>query len=53
MTPMITAVELTVPEADNHLHLWRIPGIQTVGATAFDEDLAIIQVLVGFAQQTG
>jgi hypothetical protein len=53
MTPMTTAVASKVSEAENDQLLWRGPGIQTLGATAFDELLGRIEVVVAFARQTG
>jgi len=53
MTPMAMAVASKVSQADNNhnvndQHLWCSPGILTLGATAFDELLASIQVVVAF-----
>jgi hypothetical protein len=48
-----------VSQADNDNHnvndrlLGRGPGIQTLGATAFDDLLSSIEVVVAFARQTG
>jgi len=58
MTPMTMAVASKVSQAnDNHTvndqHLGRGPGIQTLGATAFDDLLTSIEVVVAFARQTG
>jgi len=59
MTPMTTAVASKVSQADNDNHnvndqlLGRGPGIQTLGATAFDDLLTSIEVVVAFARQTG
>ena len=50
---MTTAVASKVSEAENDQLLWRSQGIQTHGATAFDELLASIEVVVAFARQTG
>jgi hypothetical protein len=50
---MTTAVASKVSEAENDQLLWRGPGIQTLGATAFDDLLSSIAVVVAFAQQTG
>jgi len=59
MTPMTTAVALKVSQADNDNHnvndqlLGHGPGIQTLGATAFDDLVSNIEVIVVFARQTG
>jgi len=59
MTPMTTAVASKFSQADNDNHnvndqvLGRVPGIQTLGATAFDDRLTTVQVIVAFARQTG
>ena len=59
MTPMTTAVASKVLEADNDDHnvndqlLGRGPGLQTLGATAFDDLVSIIEVVVASARQTG
>ena len=54
---MTTAVASKVSEAENDnvndQLLGRGPGIQTLGATAFDELLGSIEVVVAFARQTG
>ena len=50
---MTTAVASKVSEAENDQLLWRGPGIQTLGATTFDELLGSIEVVVAFARQTG
>jgi len=56
---MTTAVASKVSQADDDNHnvtdqlLGRGPGIQTLGATAFDELLGTIEVVVAFARQTG
>jgi len=56
---MTTAVASKVSQADNDNHnvndqlLGRGPGIQTLGATAFDDLLSNIEVVVAFARQTG
>jgi hypothetical protein len=53
MAPMSTAVASKVSEAENDQLLWHGPGVQTLGATAFDELLVSIEVVVAFARQTG
>jgi len=53
MTPMTMAVASTVSEAENGKLLGRGPGIQTLGATAFDNLLTRLEVVVAFARQTG
>ena len=56
MTPMTTAVASKVSQADNDNHnvndqlLGHGPGIQTLGATAFDDLLSSIEVIVAFAR---
>jgi hypothetical protein len=55
---MTTAVASKVSQSDdnhnvNHQLLGRSPGIQTLGATAFDDLLSSIEVVVAFARQTG
>jgi len=50
---MTTAVASKVSEAENDKLLGRGPGIQTLGATAFDDLLCSIIVVVTFARQTG
>jgi hypothetical protein len=50
---MTTAVASKVSEAENDKLLGRGPGIQTLGATGFDELLGSIEVVVAFARQTG
>jgi len=56
---MTTAVASKVSQADNDNHdvndqlLGRDPGIQTLGATAFDQLLASIEIIVACARQTG
>jgi hypothetical protein len=55
---MTTAVASKVSQADdnhnvNDQRLGRGPGIQTLGATAFDDLLTSIEVVVAFALQTG
>jgi len=56
---MTTAVASKVSQADNDNHnvndqvLRRGPGIQTLGATAFNDLLTSIEVVVAFARQTG
>jgi len=56
---MTTAVASKVSQADNNNHnvndqiLGRGPCIQTLGATAFDDLLTSIEVVVAFARQTG
>jgi hypothetical protein len=52
MTPMTTAVALKVSEAKNDKLLGRGPGIQTLGASAFDDLLTSIEVIVVSARQT-
>jgi hypothetical protein len=49
---MTTAVASKVSEAENDQLLWRGPGIQTLGATAFDDLETSIEVVVAFALQT-
>jgi len=55
---MTTAVASKVSQADNDNHnvndqlLGRGPGIQTLGATAFDDLLTRIEVVVAFARRT-
>jgi len=53
MTLMTIAVESKVSEAENQQLLGRGPRIQTLGATAFDNCLTSIEVVVAFALQTG
>jgi len=59
MTPMTTAVASKVSQPDNDNHnvndklLGRSLGIQTLGATAFNDLLTSIEVVVAFARQTG
>jgi len=59
MTPMTTAVasKVSLGENDSHnvndLLLGRNPGIQTLGAAAFDDLLTSIEVVVAFARLTG
>jgi hypothetical protein len=53
---MTTAVASMVSQADTNHNvkdqlLWRGPCIQTLGATAFDDLLTSIEVIVAFAQQ--
>ena len=50
---MTTAVASKGSEAENDQLLWRGPGIQTLGATAFDDLLTSIDVVVAFTLQTG
>jgi len=56
---MTTAVASKVSPAENDNHnvndqlLGRGPGIQTLGATAFDDLPTTIDVVVAFARQTG
>ena len=50
---MSTAVPSKVSEAENDKLLGRGPGIQTLGATSFDDLLSSIEVVVAFARQTG
>jgi len=50
---MTTAVSSKVSEAENDMLLGRGPGIQTLGATVFDNLLSSIEVVVAFARQTG
>jgi hypothetical protein len=55
---MTTAVASKVSQADDNHNvndqlLGRGPGIQTLGATAFDDLLSSIEVVVAFARQTG
>jgi hypothetical protein len=55
---MTTAVASKVSQADDNHNvndqlLGRGPGIQTLGATAFDDLLTSIEVVVAFARQTG
>ena len=50
---MTTAVASKVSEAEDDQLLGCGPGIQTLGATAFDNLLSSIEVVVAFARQTG
>jgi hypothetical protein len=50
---MTTAVASKVSEAENDQLLWCGPGIQTLGATTFDDLLTSIEVVVAFTLQTG
>jgi len=50
---MTTAVASKVSEAENDKRLRRGPDIQTLGATAFDNLLSSIEVVVAFARQNG
>ena len=56
---MTMAVALKVSQADNDNHnvndqlLGRGPGIQTLGATAFNDLLTSIEVVIAFTLQTG
>ena len=47
------AVALMVSEADNDQVLWCTAGIQTLGATAFDNQPTNIDLVIAFAWQTG
>jgi hypothetical protein len=58
MTPMTMAVALEVAQADDNHNvndqlLGRGPGIQTLGATAFNNLLTSIEVVIAFTLQTG
>jgi len=46
------AVALKVSESENYQLLWRGPDIQTLVATAFNDLLTSLEVVVGFAPQT-
>jgi hypothetical protein len=56
---MTAAVPSKVSQADNHKHNDNVqllgcgPGIQTLGATSFDDLLNTIEVIIAFARQTG
>jgi hypothetical protein len=53
MTPTTTAVASKVSEAENDHLLCRGPGIQTLGATTFDDLPTSIEVVVACTLQTG
>jgi len=53
MTPMTTAVASKVSASENDKLPGRGLGIQTRAATAFDDLLSSIEVVVAFARQTG
>jgi len=50
---MTMAVASKVSEAENDQLLGRSSGIQTNGATAFDDLLSSIEAVIAFARQTG
>jgi len=50
MSPVVAS---KVSEGENDQLLWQGPCIQTLGATAFDDLLTSIEVVVTFTQQTG
>jgi len=56
MTPMTIEVASKLSEADNDnvtTSVWSGPGIQTLGATALDDLLTSIDVVLAFTRQTG